>query len=223
MAVLSIDEISVYASIDNKPVDTRQRVVVLGSGWAAASFLKALPKDVKDKFEVIVVSPRNYFLYTPLLPAVATGTMEERSIVEPVRNLVTKKGDYYEAVCKAIDPVRKELVACFPKDAGLDEACFKISYDKLVIGVGSVNNTFGIQGVAEYCNFFKSIEDAKALRRRVSECFERAALPATPDEERRKLLSFVVVGGGPTGVEVAAELHDMIFDDLKDLYPSVIK
>jgi hypothetical protein len=78
-------------------------------------------------------------------------------------------------------------------------------------------------GVQEYCNFFKSIEDAKALRRRVSECFERAALPATPDEERRKLLSFVVVGGGPTGVEVAAELHDMIYDDLKDLYPKVIK
>lgn len=65
-----------------------------------------------------MVSPRNYFLYTPLLPAVCTGTMEERSIVEPVRNLVKQKGEYYEAVAKAVDPARKELVACFPKDAG---------------------------------------------------------------------------------------------------------
>ncbi|GBF96542.1 hypothetical protein Rsub_09125 [Raphidocelis subcapitata] len=221
---LSVDEIDVYASIDSATLQQRRpRIVVLGSGWAGASFLKALPSNVKDKYEVIMVSPRNYFLYTPLLPAVCTGTMEERSIVEPVRNLVKDKGDYYEAVCKAIDPKKKELVACFPKDAGLDEACFKISYDTLVVGVGSVNNTFGIKGVQEHCFFFKSIEDAKALRRRVSECFERAALPATSDDERRKLLSFVVVGGGPTGVEVAAELHDMIFEDLKELYPTVIK
>eukprot|EP00878_Enallax_costatus_P042699 GHUV01050146.1.p1 GENE.GHUV01050146.1~~GHUV01050146.1.p1 ORF type:complete len:222 (+),score=80.95 GHUV01050146.1:935-1600(+) len=170
-----------------------------------------------------MVSPRNYFLYTPLLPAVAVGTMEERSIVEPVRNLVQGKGDYYEAVCKTIDPVKKELVACFPKDAGLDEACFKIKYDMLIVGVGSVNNTFGIKGVQEYCQFFKSIEDANNLRRRISECFERAALPYTMEEERKKLLSFVICGGGPTGVEVAAEIHDMIFDDLKEHYPGLMK
>ena len=101
-----------------------------------------------------------------------------------------------------VDPAKKELVACFPADAGLDEACFKISYDILVVGVGSVNNTFGIEGVDKYCMYFKSVEDASALRRRVSECFERAALPLTPDEQRQKLLSFVIVGGGPTGVEV---------------------
>eukprot|EP00877_Chromochloris_zofingiensis_P004510 jgi/Chrzof1/1405/Cz10g06180.t1 len=321
------DKIPVYLTIGQTPKFDKPRVIILGSGWAAMSFIKALPKDIKNKYEVVLMSPRNYFLYTPLLPAVATGTMEERSIVEPVRNLLVGKGEYYEAVCKAIDPVKKELVACFPKDAGLDEACFKISYDVLIVGVGSVNNTFGIKGVGDYCNFFKSIEDAQNLRRRVSECFERAALPApseiykgkclcctltwllnaqllahqrtqlyircnstnelvpsgtsvkigtiqrrlawplrkddthksrngskifafcslaflfqsssnmsmrhimalthrtlqTPDEERRKLLSFVVVGGGPTGVEVAAEMYDMIHEDLRDLYPDLIK
>ncbi|KAG1650550.1 hypothetical protein FOA52_009119, partial [Chlamydomonas sp. UWO 241] len=194
--------------ISNKT--TRPRVVVLGSGWASMSFIKALPKDIAEKYEVMLVSPRNYFLYTPLLPAVATGTMEERSIVEPVRNLLVGKGEYYEAVCKDIDPVKKSLVCCFPKDAGFPEACFQLSYDVLIVGVGSVNNTFGIKGVSEYCNYFKSIEDANKLRSRVSECFERASLPGTTAEERKKLLSFVVVGGGPTGVEVAAEMHDMI-------------
>jgi hypothetical protein len=63
----------------------------------------------------------------------------------PLRSPSPPQGEYYEAVCKAVDPIRKELVACFPADAGLDEACFKMSYDVLLVGVGSVNNTFGIQ------------------------------------------------------------------------------
>ncbi|KAG2428088.1 hypothetical protein HYH02_014479 [Chlamydomonas schloesseri] len=203
--------------------NAKPRLVVLGSGWGAMSFLKALPSNISDTYELIVVSPRNYFLYTPLLPAVATGTMEERSIVEPVRNFIVGKGEFYEALCKDIDPVAKELVCCFPEDAGLDSACFKMGYDVLVMAVGSVNNTFGIKGVDQYCFYFKSIEDANRLRARVSECFERAALPATPEEERKKLLTFVVVGGGPTGVEVAAELYDMIEEDLSKLYPNIVK
>lgn len=66
------------------PKRDRPRIVILGSGWGAISFMKALPSDVSEKYEVVLVSPRNYFLYTPLLPAVATGTMEERSIGEPL-------------------------------------------------------------------------------------------------------------------------------------------
>ncbi|GIL56627.1 hypothetical protein Vafri_11967 [Volvox africanus] len=213
----------VYYNMDSSTKTSRPRLVVLGSGWGAMSFIKGLPSNISDMYELIVVSPRNYFLYTPLLPAVATGTMEERSIVEPVRNFIVGKGDFYEALCKDIDPVAKELVCCFPEDAGLDSACFKLSYDVLVMAVGSVNNTFGIKGVDQYCFYFKSIEDAGRLRARVSECFERAALPATPEEERKKLLTFVVVGGGPTGVEVAAELYDMIECDLAKLYPNIVK
>lgn len=214
---------SVYYNMGASTKTSRPRLVVLGSGWGAMSFIKSLPANISEMYELIVVSPRNYFLYTPLLPAVATGTMEERSIVEPVRNFLIGKGEFYEALCKDVDPVAKELVCCFPEDAGLDTACFKLSYDVLVVAVGSVNNTFGIKGVDQYCTYFKSIEDAGRLRARVSECFERAALPATPEEERKKLLTFVVVGGGPTGVEVAAELYDMIEEDLAKLYPNIIK
>ena len=166
------------------PKQDRPRIVVLGSGWGAISFMKALPQDISDKYEVVLVSPRNYFLYTPLLPAVATGTMEERSIVEPIRGVTTGKGEYYEAVCEDIDPVKKHITACFPKDAGFPEACFRMDYDHLVVSVGSVNNTFGVKGVEENCFFFKSISDASRLRRQTSECFERAALPYTPDSVR---------------------------------------
>ena len=93
------------------------------------------------------------------------------------------QAEYYQAVCKDVDPVKKELVCCFFRDEG-SEACFKVAYDVLIMAVGCVNNTFGIEGVAKYCNFFKSIEDADRLRCRVSECFERAALPATTEEVR---------------------------------------
>lgn len=150
------------------------------------------------------------------------GTVEERSIVEPVRAVLGDKGKFYEAKCTEILPEERSIVACFPEDAGFPEACFKVPYDILVLGVGCVNNTFGIQGVAEHTNFFKSVEDAARLRLRISECFERAALPQTTPEERQKLLSFVIVGGGPTGVEVAAELHDLIADDLAKLYPEQV-
>lgn len=200
----------------------KPRIVVLGSGWGAMSMIKALPESTASKYDIVVVSPRNYFLYTPLLPAVATGTMEERSIVEPVRNQILGKGRFFEAMATTIDPENKFVVACFPKDAGLDEKCFKIPYDQLVVSVGSINNTFGVPGVDEHCMYFKSIEDAKRLRARVSELFERAALPNTSTEDLERLLSFVIVGGGPTGVEVAAELHDMVTQDLRVLYPELM-
>lgn len=222
--VCSAVQEKIYLNLDETTKKVgKPRLVVLGSGWGAVSFIKSLPYNISEKYELIVVSPRNYFLYTPLLPAVATGTVEERSIVESIRTMVVGKGEYYEALCKDVDPVKKELVCCFPADAGLDVACFKLSYDVLVMSVGSINNTFGIKGVDKHCMFFKSIDDANKLRQRVSECFERAALPQTPEEERKRLLSFVVCGGGPTGVEVAAELYDMIHDDLRKLYPNLIK
>jgi Pyridine nucleotide-disulphide oxidoreductase len=166
------------------PKTDKPRIVILGSGWGAISFMKALHKKTAAKYDVILLSPRNYFLYTPLLPAVATGTMEERSIVEPIRGAMFGKGAFYEAECQSVDPVKKELIACFPKDAGFPESCFRMGYDHLIVSVGSVNNTFGIKGVAEHCFFFKAIEDASRLRSQVSECFERASLPYTSDEVR---------------------------------------
>ncbi|KAL3146637.1 tubulin alpha 1 [Trebouxia sp. C0010 RCD-2024] len=201
----------------------KPRIVILGSGWGAMSFIKGMSKKDSQKYDITLVSPRNYFLYTPLLPAVCTGTVEERSIVEPIRRIMAGKGKYFEAVASDIDPEKKSIVACFPADAGMDECCFKMEYDILVLGVGSVNNTFGIKGVQEHTFFFKSITDANKLRRQVSECFERAALPNTSDEEKKQLLSFLIVGGGPTGVEVAAELQDMVEADLVKVYPDLIK
>ena len=116
--------------------------------------------------------------------SVTTGTMEERSIVEPIRNVMYQKGAYYEAECQSIDPETRTLVACFPKDAGFPQSCFRMQYDHLVVSVGSINNTFGVKGVEDHCFYFKSIKDANKLRSQMSECFERAALPYTSEEVR---------------------------------------
>lgn len=78
------------------------------------SFVRAFDESLKDKYELVLVSPRNYFVYTPLLPAMCAGTVEERSIVEPVRAVLGSKGKFFEAKCTDIMPEEKNIVACFP-------------------------------------------------------------------------------------------------------------
>ncbi|KAK2985937.1 hypothetical protein RJ640_008153, partial [Escallonia rubra] len=200
----------------------KKRVVVLGTGWAGTSFLKDL--DISS-YDVQVVSPRNYFAFTPLLPSVTCGTVEARSIVEPVRNIIKKKNGqilFWEAECLKID-AEKRQVCCLSNVgdnlAGRNDFC--LHYDYLVIAVGAQVNTFNTPGVLEYCHFLKELEDARKIRRTVIDCFEKAVLPGLNEEERRTNLHFVIVGGGPTGIEFAAELHDFIHEDLVNLYPGV--
>ncbi|KAL5730645.1 NADH:ubiquinone reductase (non-electrogenic) [Ranunculus cassubicifolius] len=198
----------------------KKRVLVLGTGWAGTSFLRNVDSSLYD---VQIISPRNYFAFTPLLPSVTCGTVEARSVVEPIRNIIRKKkGDikFWEAECFKIDAKSKK-VHCRsnqPVDSDGKEE-FIVDYDYLVIAMGARSNTFNTPGVEENCHFLKEVEDAQNIRRSVIDCFERASLPTLSEEERLKNLHFVVVGGGPTGVEFAAELHDFIRDDLIKLYP----
>ncbi|KAJ0988674.1 hypothetical protein J5N97_007030 [Dioscorea zingiberensis] len=200
----------------------RKKVVVLGTGWAGTSFLKNIDSVTYD---VQVVSPRNYFTFTPLLPSVTCGTVEARSIVEPIRKIIKKKkGEikFWDGECLKIDPVNKQihcLPCVVPNSDGGGE--FIIGYDYLVIAVGARVNTFNTPGVLEHCHFLKEVEDAQNIRKDVMLCFERANLPNIDEKEREKDLHFVIVGGGPTGVEFAAELHDFITEDLAELYPKI--
>ncbi|CAA0393636.1 unnamed protein product [Arabidopsis thaliana] len=197
----------------------KKKVVLLGTGWAGTSFLKNLNNS---QYEVQIISPRNYFAFTPLLPSVTCGTVEARSVVEPIRNIGRKNVDtsYLEAECFKIDPASKK-VYCRSKQGissnGKKE--FSVDYDYLVIATGAQSNTFNIPGVEENCHFLKEVEDAQRIRKTVIDSFEKASLPELSDEERKRILHFVVVGGGPTGVEFAAELHDFVTEDLVSLYP----
>ncbi|CAN0852700.1 External alternative NAD(P)H-ubiquinone oxidoreductase B2, mitochondrial [Linum grandiflorum] len=206
------------------PQIKKKKVVVLGTGWAGTSFLKQLNDP---SYEVQVISPRNYFAFTPLLPSVTVGTVEPRSIVEPIRNIVRKKNVdvlYSEAECFKIDSQSKKVHCRSTQDVnGHGKGEFEVEYDYLVIAMGGRPNTFNTPGVVEHCNFLKEVEDAQKIRRSVVDAFEKASLPSLTDEERKKMLHFVVVGGGPTGVEFAAELHDFVTEDLVKLYPAARK
>jgi NADH:ubiquinone reductase (non-electrogenic) len=193
---------------------SKPRVVVLGTGFGGFRFLKSLDTDA---YSVTVISPRNYFLFTPLLPSTAVGTIEFRSIVEPIR-LARSSLEFFYGACVGFDPEQKCL-HCVGTARG---DTFDVTFDILVISVGATTATFGVPGVEEHCLFLKDIPDAQAVRRKIITCFERASEPSISDDERRRELRFAIVGGGPTGIEFAAELHDLITEDLKSRYSSLM-
>ncbi|KAG0670820.1 hypothetical protein C6P43_002837 [Kluyveromyces marxianus] len=198
----------------------KPKLVILGSGWASVGLLKNLtPGD----YDVTVVSPQNYFLFTPLLPSAATGTLEVKSLMASIRKIVKDvDGHYLEAYAEKIEFDHNLVkVSQFNTKTGVKE-CFYVPYDKLVVAVGSTSNTHGVEGL-QYCSRLKTAEDAIAIRKKIKTLLERACLPTTTDEERRNLLSFVVCGGGPTGVEFAAEVFDLLNEDLPNMYPKILR
>lgn len=199
----------------------KQNLVILGTGWGAVSLLKKLDTE---NYNVIVVSPRNYFLFTPLLPSCTTGTVEHRSIMEPIRSILRHKKaavKYYEAEATKIDPVRKVVSIDDNSDIKGNTATTEVSYDKLVIAVGAENATFGIPGVREHSCFLKEIGDAQQIRKRIMDCVETATFKDQSPDEVERLLHMVVVGGGPTGVEFAGELQDFFDQDIKKWVPEI--
>lgn len=136
-----------------------------------------------------------------------------RSLVEPIRKILTKsRAHFIEAYAEDVDMSNKLVLVSQTDRFGEKRQCY-VPYDKLVIAVGSNTNTHGVDGL-EHVHFLKTISDARGIRNKIMDNFERACLPTTTDQERKELLSFVVAGGGPTGVEFASELFDMLQEDL---------
>ncbi|KAF2096173.1 hypothetical protein NA57DRAFT_59230 [Rhizodiscina lignyota] len=225
--------------------DGRERVVILGSGWAGYPLAREL--DHK-KFQVVIVSPRSYFVFTPLLASTSVGTLEFRTALEPIRNR-RNKARYIQGWADDVDLFNKtitieeavadpntSLAPTGCRNEGKDEVqmeyekvsksrrgqMFDLHYDKLIIGVGAYSQTFRTPGVREHAHFLKDVGDARKIRKRLLECFETAALPTTPDSIRKQILHFAIVGGGPTGVEFSAELYDLIHEDLVKIYPELL-
>lgn len=203
--------------IIKKQQHPRKRVVILGTGFAAVNCIEKL--DFRN-VDVVVVSPRNHFLFTPLLPSTTVGTIEFRSIIEPIRRVIENdRAEFYQAEGESLDTTRR-IVHC---KSVFGEERFEVPYDILIIAIGAVNRTFGIPGVLEHAMFLKELADARSIRQRIIGRFEQAAVPGTSEALQNRLLQFVVVGGGPTGVEFAAELHDFIQRDLKKWFPDLRK
>jgi len=189
-----------------------KKLVILGSGFGAFSCLKTINTSLYD---ISVVSPRNHFLFTPLLPSTTVGTIEFRSIIEPIRNI--KGAKFYQIYCREINFNEKKIIC---HDADTDSE-FILDYDILIIAVGETTNTYEIPGVKEHAYFLREVTDARKIRIKVIDCFENASLPGLSDDDKHKFLRFVVCGGGPTGVEFAAELHDFIEEDVSKKYPHI--
>ena len=120
-----------------------------------------------------------------------------------------------------MDADKKAVVCRDESDVQSENPEFALPYDKLVIAVGSPCNTFGTPGVRENAVFLKEVDDALRIRAKLADLLETASLPGVSEAEQRDMLSVVVVGGGPTGVEFAAEMHDFLTEDVPKLYPRV--
>ncbi|KAI0996687.1 hypothetical protein K3495_g11497 [Podosphaera aphanis] len=212
-------QIDDYDSESHRSQKDKPKLVILGGGWGSVALLKTLNPD---EYHITVVSPTNYFLFTPMLPSATVGTLEFRSLVEPIRRIVSKvRGHFIRA--RAEDVIFSEkLVEISQKNNDGEEVRLYLPYDKLVIGVGSTTNPHGVKGL-EYCNSLKDIGDAQNIRNHILNNLEYACLPSNSDEERKRLLSFVICGGGPTGVEFAAELFDLLKEDLTSHFPRLLR
>ncbi|GKU17499.1 thiamine biosynthetic bifunctional enzyme [Fusarium langsethiae] len=203
----------------------KERIVVLGSGWAGYALAKKISPSAASR---ILISPRSHFVFTPLIASTAVGTLEFRAAVEPCRKLDLT--EFHQAWASDIDFANKSITVEANQHDGVAARSgkdvkgpeFQIPYDKLVIAVGCYSQTFGVEGVKEHACFLRDATDSRTVRLKVLQKFEQAALPSTNTSQRKRLLHFAVVGGGPTGIEFAAELHDLIHEDLFKLYPQLM-
>jgi len=191
------------------------KLVILGSGFGGYSLARNLSRGA---FDTTIVSPRNYFVFSPLLPSAVVGTVEFRSILEPVRRRV-RSARMVEAAAERVD-WEARVVHC--RSAVSDEQ-LGIPFDLLVIAVGAALADYGIPGVAEHALSLQDVGDARAIRSRVLQQLARADLPDLPEDEVRRRLTFVVCGGGATGVEIAAEVHDLLQEELREVFPRVAR
>uniref|UniRef100_A0A383VNM9 NADH:ubiquinone reductase (non-electrogenic) n=1 Tax=Tetradesmus obliquus TaxID=3088 RepID=A0A383VNM9_TETOB len=205
---------------ESLPLDTgRQRLVVLGTGWAAARLLRDIDPRLYD---ITVVSPRNHMVFTPLLASTTVGTLEARSVALHITSiqkaLQQPQNQYVQAEATAIFPDRQLIEA-----RSVDGVKFYIGYNKLAICTGSSGSTFGIPGVEQHAHFLRDVRHAEAIRSQLIENIALAGVPGRPVDDYNRLLHVVIVGGGPTGVEVAGELSNLINRDLKHVYPDRAK
>lgn len=192
----------------------RTRIIVLGSGFAAYSFLRRLcPTD----YDLTVVSLRNHLLYTPLLTHVATGAVRGASIVEPLRS-IDPAIKYHCARCIAVREEEKTIL-CRDVTGG---TTFDLPYDSLIFAVGGANNTCSIPGVEEHARFIRTVEDAESIRHTLLTAFDSASAGERDDEEIRDLLRFVVVGSSPKAYQLVRALRSYISEDIQRVFPALV-
>ena len=195
------------------------RIVILGGGFAGVTTALELAKRCAGVLPVHItlVSDQNFFLFTPMLAEAATGAVESRHIVYPIRPLCGAWGiEFGEMSVEAVDLGRRRILARHRRSAARQQ----VRYDALVIALGATPNVAMAPGAAEHALTFKGAGDAVTIRNRVIDLFEAAALTDDP-WVRQRLLTFVVVGAGHAGTELMAALEELTRGILLRHYPSI--
>lgn len=188
-------------------------IMILGAGFGGLAALHELAGRLKPEWgaRVTLIDRHPYHLFTPLLFQVVTGGVDPGHIAYPVRWLLRQQDfRFYESEIRAINLGSKKVM--------LDHG--ELSYDILVMGMGSITNFFGVPKAETYSFPVKTLREAMAVKYRIIDAFRQAELEPR-EEVRRRILSFAIVGGGATGVELVASLYDLVHLVLSKDYPRV--
>jgi NADH dehydrogenase len=186
-----------------------KRVLILGGGFAGVYAAMKLEEILarNPEVEITLVNRENFFLFTPMLHEVAASDLDFTAIVNPIRKML-KRASFFEGEVEAIDLARKQVTVSH----GFDHHQHSLTYDHLVIGVGSVTNLYEMPGLDERTLTMKSLGDAIRLRNHLIECLEEADSECLT--QKNPLLTFVAAGGGFAGVETVGALNDFVREAL---------
>ena len=192
--------------------DFPNRVLILGGGFAGYTAAKTLCKLTRhrDDVGVMLISRENYFTFWPMLPGVVSSDIDTKNVAQPLRRALIRDGaSFRRADIESVD-LEKQCVKAGDRE---------FPYHHLIVALGGEPAYFGIPGVEEHAISMKGIGTAEAIRNRVIERYEETTLARgeVPDSK----LTFVVIGGGATGVEVASELHELVHEVLAPDYPNI--
>jgi len=183
--------------IPNIPENSKKRVVIIGNGFAG---LKLMRKIGCDGFQIVIIDKNNFHQFQPLLYQVATSGLEPSAISFPIRKILQDGDDVHFRIA--------ELVEVFSETKEISTSIGKLKYDHLVLAIGARTNFFGQKNIERYALSMKTASDAILIRNTILENFEKALLQTKP-EKISEYLNVVLVGGGPTGVELAGALAEM--------------
>ena len=203
--------------VHENPSPKMKRIVILGGGYGGVGVLNRIQKKFENDVNVNIelVSESNFFLHTPMLPEMATGTIEPRHIATPIRRFC-KRAQFHQA--KVVGISLKERKVTIQRLS--DKTQTILSYDYLVLALGGKTNFFGNQNIEQYSYTIKSLDDAIRIRNHIISMLEDAD-QETDKIKQQKLMTFIVVGGGFSGVETAGELNDFIRASTAKFYRNI--
>jgi len=219
--------------------DTKKKIVILGMGFAGAHASVQISERLKDQAEITVVDMNNYHLFKPMLHEFATGSVEPGHIMQPIMQILRGRNPVFDSgMVQAIDMSRRlvslcrDCIVCHQQDScpikdfslTMEDiqrnGASVLPYDYLILALGGIPNFYDIEGAREYAFPINNLEDADKIKKHILHAFAIAGM-VRDVEKRKQILTFAIVGAGPTGLETANELHDWIYKALSKEFTAI--